>query len=141
MVGPMVYKSQHAIAGDGSTERGDAAAEAFLAIPSLPPPVAAPAIAVAPWQPPFHLRYRLATMAGAVLSLVWLYVAGVYLFGQDALVDLGALLPHEIGGMAGETFEPFEFVGEFRPRRGVAVRQIERRDSKVSDPRLDVTAV
>ena len=58
------------------------------------------------WRPPFYLRFRLLTWAGAVLSTVWLALCAYFIDRQIPWSDISELLPHEIGGMAASVFTP-----------------------------------
>ena len=68
------------------------------------------------WAMPFYLRYRLATVLGAILSVGWLWLSLNFINNQISFSDLGALLPHEVGGMAAGTLTPLAR-GKRLPRR------------------------
>jgi len=66
-------------------------------LPDLPP--GDERLTLEDWRQPLHLRYRVASIAGGVLSVAWL--AGWYQFVETQLGwdNLLALLPHELTGL------------------------------------------
>ena len=52
------------------------------------------------WQRPFHLRYRLASIGGVILSVLWLWASYTFIENQMGWENLVQFLPHEILGVA-----------------------------------------
>ena len=55
---------------------------------------------LADWHRPFHLRYRLASIGGVALSVLWLWASNTFVESQLGWENLVQLLPHEIAGVA-----------------------------------------
>ena len=55
---------------------------------------------------PFYVRFHLVLILGVALSVGWLWLSLNYINAQIPFSDLGALLPHEVGGMAAGTLTP-----------------------------------
>ena len=64
------------------------------------------ALAAEDWQAPFYVRYRLMSVAAALLSIGWVY--GVYDYIETAFgwSTLSELMPHEVGGLAAGLVTP-----------------------------------
>ncbi|MBT7511651.1 MAG: hypothetical protein HN650_14790, partial [Rhodospirillaceae bacterium] len=85
--------------GDGPLDRApDRSAQGD----KLPLPAAGDAepISLEDWEKPFHLKYRLAVIGGALLSAGWLWAANAFIETQMGWENVVQLLPHEITGIA-----------------------------------------
>jgi len=58
------------------------------------------------WKKPFHLRFRLYTVFGILLSVAWVWGVYDYVEGVFGWFNLSELLPHEVGGLAAGAFTP-----------------------------------
>ena len=51
------------------------------------------------WHQPFHLRFRLVSIGGVVLSVMWLWASNTFIENQLGWDNLVQLLPHELAGI------------------------------------------
>ena len=63
------------------------------------------------WHQPLHLRFRLASIGGVVLSVMWLWASNTFVESQLGWDNLVQLLPHELAGVVVGVLTPLALLG------------------------------
>ena len=62
------------------------------------------------WEKPFHLKYRVGSLLGICVSIVWIWVSYLFVQNQIGFINLVELLPHELTGIVVGVFTPLSLL-------------------------------